>query len=316
MAHHPLIPSHNQSDAIMCAIPSFHVCNFHDFHQSRSSQALRLFAFFLSRNFSALETNTPWDSSDIWSTLAGYIFALHIPLSFGGVSFVAQTLKSSPDPFTMVASIIVLQMIEFLGAMVLLNYTAKTEYHISSFFIEKLFSEKRSSIKASATGVVFLIGSMLLTSIIVNNLIEPKVWEALSKRNEGGGRSLRDGTPSREPHEPPDVSNPIMKEMIFDSPLSKTATAFLLCFTTPLLEETIYRGFLLTCLAKEMKWWEAIIISASVFSIAHFSIENSLQLSLVGTILGSVYCWSGNLAAPFVVHSVYNAAILLLTYMS
>ncbi|KAJ0974354.1 hypothetical protein J5N97_016319 [Dioscorea zingiberensis] len=238
-------------------------------------------------NFSVLETNTPWDSSDIWSTLAGYIFALHIPLSFGGVSFVAQTLQPSPDPLTMVVSIIVLQMIEFLGAMVLLNYTAKTEYHISSFFTEKLFSEKRSSIKASATGVVFLIGLMLLTSIIFNNLIGPK-----------------------------DVSNPIMKEMIFDGPLSKTVTAFLLCFTTPLLEETIYRGFLLTCLAKEMKWWEAIIISASVFSIAHFSIENSLQLSLVGTILGSVYCWSGNLAAPFVVHSVYNAAILLLTYMS
>lgn len=111
------------------------------------------------------------------------------------------------------------------------------------------------------------------------------------------------------------VNDPIMKEMFLGSPLSEIATVFLLCFTTPLLEETIYRGFLLTSLAKEMKWWQAIIISACVFSIAHFSFESSLQLFLVGIILGFVYCWSGNLAAPFLVHSLYNAAVLLLDYM-
>lgn len=112
-----------------------------------------------------------------------------------------------------------------------------------------------------------------------------------------------------------DVNDPIMKEMFLGSPLSEIATVSLLCFTTPLLEETIYRGFLLTSLAKEMKWWQAIIISACVFSIAHFSFESSLQLFLVGIILGFVYCWSGNLAAPFLVHSLYNAAVLLLDYM-
>ena len=112
-----------------------------------------------------------------------------------------------------------------------------------------------------------------------------------------------------------DLNDPIMKEMFLDNPLSETVMVFLLCFTTPLLEETMYRGFLLTSLAKEMKWWQAIIISACVFSAAHFSFERSLQLFLVGTVLGSVYCWSGNLAAPLLVHSLYNAAVLLLDYM-
>ncbi|KAH7653374.1 Type II CAAX prenyl endopeptidase Rce1-like protein [Dioscorea alata] len=237
-------------------------------------------------NFSALETDAPWDSADIWSTLAGYIFTLHVPLSFGGVAFVSKTLRPSLDPLTMALSIIVIQIIELSGAMLLLSFTAKKEYQISSFFIGKLFSEKRSWIKASATGAVFLIVLMFLTSSIADSLLEAKE----------------------------DVNDPIMK-MFLDSPLSKTATVFLLCFTTPLLEETIYRGFLLTSLAKEMKWWKAIITSACVFSIAHFSFESSLQLFLVGTILGSVYCWSGNLAAPFLVHSLYNAAVLLLDYM-
>lgn len=45
------------------------------------------------QSFSALAADSPWDSRSIWSTMAFYMFSLHIPLSFGGISVIAQILK-------------------------------------------------------------------------------------------------------------------------------------------------------------------------------------------------------------------------------
>lgn len=41
--------------------------------------------------------DVPWDSNSgsIWSTMAFYLFSLHIPLSFGGLSVISQVLKES-----------------------------------------------------------------------------------------------------------------------------------------------------------------------------------------------------------------------------
>lgn len=113
-----------------------------------------------------------------------------------------------------------------------------------------------------------------------------------------------------------DVNNPILKEILSCSPASRTACLFLYCLVSPLLEELVYRGFLLQSLCSQMKWRQAVVISSCVFSVAHFSGENSVQLILIGAVLGSAYCWTGSLAAPFTIHSVYNAMILLATIMS
>ncbi|PQM36405.1 uncharacterized protein Pyn_11615 [Prunus yedoensis var. nudiflora] len=34
--------------------------------------------------FSVLAADAPWDHGSLWSTMAFYMFNLHIPLSFGG----------------------------------------------------------------------------------------------------------------------------------------------------------------------------------------------------------------------------------------
>uniref|UniRef100_A0A5B7CD54 Uncharacterized protein n=1 Tax=Davidia involucrata TaxID=16924 RepID=A0A5B7CD54_DAVIN len=45
-----------------------------------------------SEGFSVLGSDIPWDSGSTWSTMALYLFSLHIPLSFGGLSVVAHLL--------------------------------------------------------------------------------------------------------------------------------------------------------------------------------------------------------------------------------
>ena len=112
------------------------------------------------------------------------------------------------------------------------------------------------------------------------------------------------------------INNPILKDLLLYSPTSTTACFFLYCLTSPLLEEVVYRGFLLKSLASKTKWWQAVIISSCIFSAAHFSVENSPQLFIIGCVLGSAYCWTGSLAAPFTIHSMYNAITLLVTVMS
>lgn len=108
----------------------------------------------------------------------------------------------------------------------------------------------------------------------------------------------------------------ILKEILSSGPISETACILVYCFLTPLLEEIVYRGFLLTSLVSDMKWHWAVVISSAVFSAAHFSGENFLQLFVIGSVLGCSYCWTGNLTSSFVIHSLYNALILVMTYLS
>ncbi|KAK9857582.1 hypothetical protein WJX84_008181 [Apatococcus fuscideae] len=57
----------------------------------------------------------------------------------------------------------------------------------------------------------------------------------------------------------------------------------------PILEETVFRGFLLTSLTKFMPTWAAVIASSVAFGLAHLSVRDLPQLVVLGTLLGFVY---------------------------
>lgn len=109
------------------------------------------------------------------------------------------------------------------------------------------------------------------------------------------------------------VNNPILKEILLNSDISRVSCVLAYCIVTPLLEEIVYRGFLLTSLSSNMEWQQAVIISSVIFSAIHFSAGNFLQLFIIGCVLGSSYCWTGNLKSSIVIHSLYNALTLLIT---
>lgn len=110
------------------------------------------------------------------------------------------------------------------------------------------------------------------------------------------------------------VSNPTLKEILLNSDISRVSCVVAYCIVTPLLEEVVYRGFLLTSLSSTMKWQKAIAISSVIFSAIHFSGGNFVQLFIIGCVLGCSYCWTGNLKSSIVIHSLYNALTLIITY--
>lgn len=113
-----------------------------------------------------------------------------------------------------------------------------------------------------------------------------------------------------------DAYDPTLNNILSDSPASKLLCFFLCCIVSPLSEETIYRGFLLTALSSSMKTRDAIIVSSLVFSVAHLSSASFIQLFVIGCITGLAYCRTGTLISSFTIHSLYNAVILYMALMS
>uniref|UniRef100_A0A0D9Y4L6 CAAX prenyl protease 2/Lysostaphin resistance protein A-like domain-containing protein n=1 Tax=Oryza glumipatula TaxID=40148 RepID=A0A0D9Y4L6_9ORYZ len=227
--------------------------------------------------FSMLSPNIPWEVEDIWRTFA----------AFGGLGVVAELLHCpSLDPLTTVSSTVVLQLTELTLALALLQYSTKKDHKLWAFFQGRLYPQQ-SWVKETVLGLIFLMTVVSLTTIVADRLIGLE-----------------------------DTYDPMLREILSDSPTSRLLCIFLYCVIAPLSEETIYRGFLLTALSSSMKWKDAVIVSSLMFSIAHFSINSSFQLFVIGCITGLAYSRTGTLAAPLTIHSLYNSAILYMTLMS
>ncbi|KAK3233302.1 hypothetical protein CYMTET_56384 [Cymbomonas tetramitiformis] len=80
----------------------------------------------------------------------------------------------------------------------------------------------------------------------------------------------------------------------------------------PLLEEYVFRGFLLTSLTKWVPTPVAIVGSAAAFACAHFAPRDVPQLFALGLVLGTTYVRSRNLLTPMLVHSFWNSGVLFL----
>ncbi|KAI4322664.1 hypothetical protein L6164_022336 [Bauhinia variegata] len=261
--------------------PSFRTC-FKTFCKGNEVPHQRGF----SRGFSALQEDSPWESGDVWSILAFYMFILHIPFSFGGLSVVALlTGQPQLDPPTEILSLLTIQILEFTGTLLLLKYTAKPQYKFTQFFKNNKLVENRNWFLVSALGFGILVLLVFLTSLAADRLFGPKP-----------------------------VNNPLVKEILLSGDVSKVACILVYCIATPILEEVIYRRFLLTSLSSTMDWQQALVISSLIFSAAHFSAENFPQLFIIGCVLGSTYCWTANLNSSILIHSLYNALTLIITY--
>nr|KJB79679.1 hypothetical protein B456_013G075400 [Gossypium raimondii] len=218
--------------------------------------------------------------------MALYMFNLHIPLGFGGLSIVSYLLHQPVlDPQTEALSLLVIDILELLATLFLLKSTIKPNNRLLDIF--KVNPVERNWLLASALGFGVLILLVFLTSIVVDGLYGIK-----------------------------DVNNLILKEMLVRSDISKGACITVYCIITPILEEMVYRGFMLASLASTMNWKQAVVISAAIFSAAHLSGENFLQLFVIGCILGCSYCGTGNLSSSILIHSLYNAFTLIITFLS
>ncbi|KAK9222222.1 hypothetical protein WN944_010655 [Citrus x changshan-huyou] len=279
----------------------------------------------VKEDFSVLASDIPWESENVWSTMIFYMFNLHIPLGYGGLSIVAYTLHQPVldlqtqwsinkakvrDHFycrlvrltikklctcstdvdissVQALSLLLFQVLELSAALFLLSRTIKPEYDLVNFFKTIKSPAERNWLLASALGFAVLTSLVFLASLVADRLFGAKA-----------------------------ANNPLVREILLSSDISATAIVLVNCIIAPLLEEAVYRGFLLTSLASTMSWRNAVVISSAIFSVAHFSIDNFLQLFIIGCVLGSSYCWSGNLISSIAIHSLYNASILMIIFLS
>ncbi|KAB1210000.1 hypothetical protein CJ030_MR6G023549 [Morella rubra] len=110
--------------------------------------------------------------------MAFYMFSLHIPLSFGGLSVVAEILREPVlDPQTTALSLLAVQILELIGTLFLLQWTAKPRYKFLNFFRTKKLAKERNWLLASLLGFGFLFLLVFLTSILLERLIGPRVSE-------------------------------------------------------------------------------------------------------------------------------------------
>uniref|UniRef100_A0A7S3RA85 CAAX prenyl protease 2/Lysostaphin resistance protein A-like domain-containing protein n=1 Tax=Dunaliella tertiolecta TaxID=3047 RepID=A0A7S3RA85_DUNTE len=83
----------------------------------------------------------------------------------------------------------------------------------------------------------------------------------------------------------------------------------------PLLEETVFRGFLLTSLTKWLPTWAALVLSSLAFGLCHLSLRDLPVLTALGMLLGSTYVRSRNLLSPILIHGVWNSAVLTFLFV-
>ena len=80
----------------------------------------------------------------------------------------------------------------------------------------------------------------------------------------------------------------------------------------PLLEETVFRGFLLASLTKWLPAPGAVVFSSFIFGLAHLAPRDFPELVALGCVLGFSYVRTRNLLVPMFIHSCWNSGVLVL----
>ena len=118
-----------------------------------------------------------------------------------------------------------------------------------------------------------------------------------------------DGPPSQSVAEVAESSETLIEQLL---------VLMVVAVGAPIIEEMIFRGMLLSILAKSLSRWPAILVSAAVFAAVHLFDPNAIAvipgLFLLGIALGWAAMKRGDLSLAIALHSGINllAAITLL----
>jgi membrane protease YdiL (CAAX protease family) len=90
------------------------------------------------------------------------------------------------------------------------------------------------------------------------------------------------------------------------------ASTLLAAFVTaPLLEEALYRGYLLSRVRQDFSGTVSVLLTAAVFTLAHNDITRAPEQLAAGIALGSIVVVTGRLWLAVVAHGVINAGGLV-----
>jgi hypothetical protein len=109
------------------------------------------------------------------------------------------------------------------------------------------------------------------------------------------------------------ASNSVIEKAVAAGPGGAASLVLTTVILAPILEETVFRGFLLPSLTKYMTVPWAVAASTVVFAVAHeHNTGDTAQLLAVGAMAGISYARTRNLATSIVVHASFNLGVLVL----
>lgn len=91
---------------------------------------------------------------------------------------------------------------------------------------------------------------------------------------------------------------------------------FFICCIVPIIEEYVFRGVLLNRLRIHKKQWFSILLSASLFALAHIDPLKVFPTLLLGVVASIIYLKSNKLIAAIVFHGAYNLFGIILALLS
>lgn len=82
------------------------------------------------------------------------------------------------------------------------------------------------------------------------------------------------------------------------------------------LEEWLFRGVILRRLAPRVGAVGAVVVSAALFAIAHFSLSGAMGRFAIGLVLGVLYLATRSLWPGIAAHAMNNVGLLVLLLLS
>ena len=97
---------------------------------------------------------------------------------------------------------------------------------------------------------------------------------------------------------------------------SQAVLAFLLVVVVAIVEETVFRGYLLLRLQTVTRRpWAAVLLSSLIFSIGHGyeGTAGVVRVFFVGVFFAVIYLWRKSLVAPMVIHFMVDFSSIVMT---
>ncbi len=125
----------------------------------------------------------------------------------------------------------------------------------------------------------------------------------------------------RLPQLPEQIAVKFLKTTFVD-PLYFFLAVLSIIVLAPLIEETLFRGFLQSYIRKHLGSAQAIVITSACFSLFHYdssqglgNISIILSLFVLALFLGFLYEKRGSLLAPMILHGTFNAVSVVNLYL-
>lgn len=107
-----------------------------------------------------------------------------------------------------------------------------------------------------------------------------------------------------------DAGHGTIYEALKDAHVSERAIVFGFCVLPALTEEIAFRGLMQRWLLNAVKPSSALLLTAALFTIMHFSILSAPYLFLVGLLLGWVAYKTGSLYPSMLLHFLHNFVVV------